>query len=168
MVARIERVDISGLAAVMDFLDEVFDTLEKPTEGLERGTQALAAQWLRNFQSEGGEYRRWKALAQTTQEDRARKGYGAQGPILQREGTLMSTAIEFFMETQQGSASGDGIHARYAIDGQTASLWMGGRKALNQTGRGRLPARPFWYSEGRAKTAVREATERWLEETFNK
>lgn len=168
MAARIERVDITGLVPVMKFLDDIFDTLEEPTEGLEKGTAALATQWHRNFAAEGGEYRRWKALSAQTVAERERKGYPGEHPILQREGTLLSTAIDFFIEAQQGSASGDGIHARYSIDGQTATLWMGGRKAMNQTGNGRVPARPFWYSEGRAKTAVREAIERWLEEKFNK
>lgn len=168
MVVRIERVDITGLPQAIAFLQHVVDELERPTEALEKSTKAVAEQWHKNFDAEGGEYRRWRSLSGRTVAERARLGYGAEHPILRRDGSLLSTAIEFFERANggSGSATGDGIRADYTIAGNEAVLHMSGRKALNQSGGGRLPARPFWYSEGRAALAARAATEAWLREKF--
>ena len=165
---RIERVEITGMPQALEFLMHVVDVLEEPKEALEKSTHAVAEQWHRNFESEGAEYKRWRGLAGATQAERARLGYGASHPILRREGNLMTTAIEFFERSNGGAASGEGISADLHIDGNEAVLHMKGRKAINQSGAGRVPARPFWYSEGKAARAARDATEAWLREKFDR
>ena len=167
MSVRIERVEITGMPQALEFLMHVIDELETPTEALEKSTHAVAAQWHKNFESEGAEYKRWRGLSGRTVAERARLGYGGEHPILRREGTLLSTAIEFFEQSNGGAKAGDGIRADLSINGNEAVLHMQGRKAINQTGAGRVPARPFWYSEGRAARAARDATEAWLKEKFS-
>lgn len=168
MVVRIERVDITGMTEALAYLNHIVDELEQPTEALEKSTQAVAKQWHKNFDAEGAEYKRWKGLSGRTVAERARLGYGGEHPILRREGTLLSVAIQQFEQANgaSGRKGGQGIEAGYSIGGNEAALWMKGFKANNQSGKGRLPARPFWYSEGRAAQAARDATEAWLREKF--
>lgn len=165
---RVERFDITGLTEALAYLQFIDDELQRPTEGLSRSVHAVAKQWHQNFDAEGRTYKQWKGLAGETVAERSRLGYGPEHPILKREGSLLSTAIEFFenVNGMVGSASGDGIHSDFSISGQEARLHMYGPKARNQSGGGRLPARPFWYSEGKASKAARDATEAWLKEKF--
>lgn len=168
MAVRIERAEITGLAEALQFLDHIEKELKEPRDGLIKATHGVAGQWRSNFEAEGGQYRRWKALSERTQEERARQGYGSAHPILRRRGSLLSTAIEFFEQVNDDSSrSGDRVAASYTLSGDTATLSLSGSKATNQTGGARLPARPFWYSEGKAVTAARLATEAWLMEKFN-
>ena len=166
MSVRIERLDITGEAEAIAFLKGILRDLEDPTEALQKSTHEVAKQWHRNFDSEGSEYKRWKELSGRTQAERARLGFSPAHPILRRRGTLLSTAIEFFETSNGGRKSGDGITASLDIRKGEAVLAMSGRKAANQTGKGRLPARPFWYSEGKAGLAARAATEAWLKEKY--
>lgn len=169
MAVVIQRVDITGVAEALAYLNDVNEALKAPTEGVQKATNAVAAQWLVNFEREGGEYRQWRGLAESTQQKRARQGYGPSHPILRRSGSLMSAAIDFFIAAREGHAqqSGDGVAADYTISGDTAALHLYGRKVVNQNGNGgNLPARPFWYSGGRASLAARTATESWLKEKF--
>ena len=168
MQVTIERVDITGMQEALDYLQSIEDTLKDPSEGLQKALNAVAAQWHSNFNSEGTQYKRWKQLSGRTQAERARLGYGPSGPILRREGTLLSVAIEQFERAngRSGSESGQGIQASYGIEGDTLTLQMSGPKSANQEGGQMLPARPFWYGEGKAALAARQATEAWLKEKF--
>ena len=165
---RIERVEITGLPSALAFLLHVVNELEEPKEALEKSTHAVAEQWKHNYEAEGAEFRRWKGLSGRTVAERSRLGYGAEHPILVRDGALLSTAVEFFMHSNGGNKSRDGVSADLAISGNEAVLHMRGRKVLNQEGAGRVPARPFWYSEGKAARAARDATEAWLKEKFDR
>lgn len=170
MAVIIERVDITGVAEALAFIAEVEQTLKQPTEGVQRATNAVAAQWLVNFEREGAEYRQWAGLADSTVQKRIRYGYPGSHPILRRSGSLISTAIDFFIAAREGHGqqSRDGVTGEYDINGDTAVLHLYGRKVENQNGNSarNLPARPFWYSGGRASLAARTATEAWLKEKF--
>lgn len=50
--------------------------------------------WILNFKESGRLYTRWEPLAEWTQEDRRKKGYGADRPKLEREGWLFSDFTE--------------------------------------------------------------------------
>lgn len=86
---------------------------------------------IKNFKEEGRP--KWQGLAQRTQLERAAEGYGAEHPILFREGELFRNAT-----TKDGVMYDLGKHKL------TMSPFLAKAEILHY-GRGRVPARPFFY-----------------------
>lgn len=74
--------------------EELIAALEDLSPAMAEMEQALVDGIERNFDTESAAGEAWAPLAASTQRDRARKGYGASGPILVRTGGLRADATK--------------------------------------------------------------------------
>lgn len=106
----------------------------------------------KNFDDEAAAGERWPALAESTQRDRARKGYGAAGPILVRTGNLKDDAGSFRKVDAESAEVG------YPDDHPTAGFHMSSKA------RSKIPLRDA-LAQGQATF---EKTDRALVEHLEK
>lgn len=117
--------------------------IEDLSDAWEQVGEDLLADFAMNFQTEGGVFGDWDALADATVLDRIRHGYGGEGPMLVRTGYLKDSV------TKKGAL--DNIFAVSAN-----SLTLGTEDAIagyHQFGTSKMPAREViglsWTAQSR-------------------
>lgn len=178
MVTRRVQIRVTGLRGVERKLDQIFDRLKEPKEGLIRATNRVAKEWGDNFDSEGGRVGGWPELAEMTRDIREYQGFPPDRPIMLRYGALRAIAVEYFENAKREgrAAKGDNysdetVKGSLEITRGTATLRVGDSwKVANQwgftnsaTGQ-QVPARPFWFVDRRAVAAAKEGVMDWLED----
>jgi hypothetical protein len=92
---------------------------------------------------------------------------------MQRSGSLFDVAIAYFQSVDKHSSGrastdpeGTSTTATFDVNGSTAELHVSGKKVANQDGGGRLPPRPFWFTDGYAPQAAQQALVKWLQDNI--
>jgi hypothetical protein len=178
MATRRVTVQVRGLREVEKKLDDIFDRLQNPGDGLVRATNKVAEVWGKNFDEEGRAVGGWPELAEMTQSIRESQGFPPEHPILIRYGSLRAVAIEFFEEARREGKTSKGdnysdetVRGSLDIDRNTATLTVGDSWKVanqwghpNQRGQRPTPARPFWFVDRHSIAAAKEGVMDWIED----
>lgn len=103
-----------------------------------------------NFASESEAGTKWAPLAPRTVEDRIRKGYGGEHPILERTGELKSG--------MKGSSDNESAEVGPSEDIPYAGVQNDGSKD------GKIPARPYLRISAKGEERISDAILDWLSE----
>lgn len=94
-IADLDAKDVALIAAIEDMSPAMAECVNAIAEGIER-----------NFDTESAAGEAWAPLAESTQRDRERKGYGAAHQILVRTGELKADATKHRQHDHQSAQVG--------------------------------------------------------------
>lgn len=164
------EVRTSGLNEAQAFLQQLDRNMrDKRDLGLIRSVNRIADVWKDNYDREGNRVGGWAALADETQRKRARLGYGAQHPILRRDGVLRDVAVGAFTSARGPFAKsdfdgygGDTTTSTLDLNDGVATLNAHGWKVSNQYRAGNHPPREMWFVDKTVRYAARAGLVDWL------
>lgn len=158
-------VTTTGMRQAYAHLNKVLDYVQdKSREDVAlAGFNAAGTIFEQNFDAEGRGFGLggWDDLADKTVEERERKGFGGEHPILIRYGDL-----RLITATSLRTAGGSGTFGVTDPDGRTIRVELNigqnggyaqasGMKAWNQVPTRNAPARPFWFTTKTVTRAIR-------------
>lgn len=134
---------------------------------MHEAVRRMAGVWQSNFSSEGSMVGGWRPLADFTNDERERRGYPREHPILVQSGGLRRVAIDALLRVNGPQwLQAKGVSMTYNPSSSGASLRVSGTKVSNQfrirTRNMDSPARPFWFVDRRVSNAATEGFNDWL------
>lgn len=158
-------VTVDGFDKALAYIRRVQKSVDTSQEELAlAGLNAAGTIFEKNFDSEGTGFGLggWADLAESTVQDRERKGFGGEHPILIRYGdlrTITATSLRVAGGSGTfGATDADGRSIRVDINAGTHGVIARatGDKAWNQVPTAHAPARPFWFTTKTVQYAVRK------------
>lgn len=155
----------TGIDAAIKRIVRARQVLSEPK--MHQSVQRMAGVWQSNFSGEGSMVGGWRQLADFTNDERQRRGYPREHPILVQSGGLRRVAIEGLLKVNGPQwLQAKGVSMVYNPGNAGASLRISGTKVSNQfrirTRDMDSPPRPFWFVDRNVTGAATEGLHDWI------
>lgn len=152
------RMNEKGLTRMISGIAGFMHDVERRQEVLDKIKKEQAERWVRNFNSQGGEYEEWEETSEAYQKRRVEKGNAPQPTLLEtggmldlvtdqsNKGKVTNSAVNWNFSNQPGRA--------YPVSHQTGYV----------LGRSNVPARILWDLDKEDEDRGADMLEDWLED----